>query len=146
MAGNGAPNGIGAGPQATDSLVYPALHLFPLNDTFVPKQILLVPGERIKIGRQTNAKTVPSPTNGYFDSKVLSRVHAEVWLEGKLVLIKDVKSSNGTFINGDRMSAEGLESEIFLLRSGDCVVRSCVLPNASLCLTMSRFRNSASTS
>jgi hypothetical protein len=59
---------------------FPPLHLTPLNDTFVPKQIALGnPGTRIKIGRQTNAKTIPNATNGYFDSKVLSRMHAEVW-------------------------------------------------------------------
>lgn len=65
---------------------YPALNLYPLNyplnDSFVPKHILLAGGIRVKIGRQTNAKTVPGEKNGYFDSKVLSRQHAEVWEEG----------------------------------------------------------------
>lgn len=68
--------------------VYPSLHLHPLNDTFIPKQISLYPPgphNRIKIGRQTNAKTAPAPNNGYFDSKVLSRMHAEVWAEGNKV-------------------------------------------------------------
>lgn len=40
------------------------------------------PRRQVKIGRQTNAKTVPGERNGYFDSKVLSRTHAEVWSEG----------------------------------------------------------------
>ena len=57
----------------------PALYLYPLNDSFVPKHISLVNNQRVKIGRQTNAKTVPQERNGYFDSKVLSRQHAEVW-------------------------------------------------------------------
>jgi hypothetical protein len=61
---------------------FPALNLFPLNDSFVPKHIVLAGGQRVKIGRQTNAKTVPGEKNGYFDSKVLSRQHAEVWEEG----------------------------------------------------------------
>jgi pSer/pThr/pTyr-binding forkhead associated (FHA) protein len=115
--------------------------------------ISLVPsGTRVKIGRQTNAKTVPGERNGYFDSKVLSRQHAEVWEEGgkvrSLVLciiyaskldrcmnvtffsalitqifIKDVKSSNGTFVNGDRLSAEGVESDPWELKTEDRVVR-----------------------
>lgn len=60
----------------------PALFLYPLNDSFIPKQIALPHGQgRVKIGRQTNAKTVPGERNGYFDSKVLSRQHAEVWEE-----------------------------------------------------------------
>lgn len=35
--------------------------------------------EQVKIGRQTNSKTVPGERNAYFDSKVLSRTHAEIW-------------------------------------------------------------------
>ncbi|KAK4046123.1 hypothetical protein OIV83_006319 [Microbotryomycetes sp. JL201] len=109
------------GPHVPSN-VFPALHLIPLNDTFVPKQISLhPPGTRIKIGRQTNAKTVPNGTNGYFDSKVLSRMHAEVWSEDDKVLIKDVKSSNGTFIDGQRLSPEAAESDIFELRTGSTV-------------------------
>ena len=46
------------------------------------KHIHLPPGQRVKIGRQTNAKSVPGERNGFFDSKVLSRAHAEVWEEG----------------------------------------------------------------
>ncbi|KAI0067017.1 hypothetical protein BV25DRAFT_1820172 [Artomyces pyxidatus] len=99
----------------------PALYLYPLNDSFIPKHIHLPPDQRTKIGRQTNAKTAPGERNGYFDSKVLSRQHAEVWEEGGKIYIKDVKSSNGTFINGERLSAEGAESEPFELKTDDIV-------------------------
>ncbi|KAH9975375.1 hypothetical protein BGW80DRAFT_95026 [Lactifluus volemus] len=99
----------------------PALYLYPLNDSFIPKHIHLPPGQRIKIGRQTNAKTAPGERNGFFDSKVLSRQHAEVWEDSGKIYIKDVKSSNGTFINGERLSAEGAESEPFELKTGDIV-------------------------
>ncbi|GAA5905174.1 hypothetical protein JCM6882_000400 [Rhodosporidiobolus microsporus] len=110
----------GAGAQPTT--VFPALHLTPLNGTFVPKQISLdPPGTRVKVGRQTNAKTIPNGTNGYFDSKVLSRMHAEVWSEDGKVFIKDVKSSNGTFINGERLSPESSESDVFELHTDDVV-------------------------
>ncbi|GAA6024856.1 hypothetical protein JCM11491_005676 [Sporobolomyces phaffii] len=109
-------------PAAAAVAVFPALHLTPLNNTFVPKQISLdPPGQKVKIGRQTNAKTVPNGTNGYFDSKVLSRAHAEVWSEENKVFIKDVKSSNGTFINGERLSPESAESDIFELHTDDVV-------------------------
>lgn len=37
------------------------------------------------------------------------------------IFIKDVKSSNGTFINGDRLSPEGVESEPFELKSEDMI-------------------------
>jgi pSer/pThr/pTyr-binding forkhead associated (FHA) protein len=125
-------------PFAQNPQLCPALYLYPLNDSFIPKHIALLPQQRVKIGRQTNAKTVPAERNGYFDSKVLSRQHAEVWEEsGKVgsthslpvqiltnsqIFIKDVKSSNGTFINGERLSAEGLESDPFELKSEDIVV------------------------
>lgn len=76
--------------------------------------------EVLRIGRQTNAKTVPTTVNGYFDSKVLSRQHAEVWADrnGK-IWIRDVKSSNGTFVNGVRLSPENRDSEPHELREHD---------------------------
>ncbi|KAH9822676.1 hypothetical protein DFH28DRAFT_461314 [Melampsora americana] len=118
------PNQNNFNPQSSQPhhLTFPALHLHPHNDTFIPKQIALNPnGAKVKIGRQTNQKTVPNSTNGFFDSKVLSRAHAEVWTEDGKVLIRDVKSSNGTFINGERLSAEGIESEAFELHTDDVV-------------------------
>ncbi|KAF8315405.1 hypothetical protein DL93DRAFT_2196684 [Clavulina sp. PMI_390] len=100
----------------------PALFLYPTNDSFVPKMISLTPsGNRVKIGRQTNTKTVPGERNGYFDSKVLSRQHAEVWEENGKIYIKDVKSSNGTFVNGERLSVEGMESDPWELKTDDRV-------------------------
>ena len=97
------------------------LVLLPMNGTFERKQIN-VPQfpEILRIGRQTNAKTVPTPTNGFFDSKVLSRQHAEVWADrsGK-IWIRDVKSSNGTFVNGMRLSPESRDSEPHELREND---------------------------
>lgn len=97
------------------------LALQPLTGTFERKQIN-VPyyPEVLRIGRQTNAKTVPTATNGYFDSKVLSRQHAEVWADrnGK-IWIRDVKSSNGTFINGARLSAENRDSDPHELNQSD---------------------------
>ena len=120
--------------------VAPALYLYPLNDSFVPKHIALLPQRRVRIGRQINMKTVPAERNGYFDSKSLSRQHAEVWEQDGRVInllllsrghednpalqiyIKDVKSTNGTVINGERLSPEGIESEPFELKSEDIAV------------------------
>jgi len=74
-------------PSSQPSLQYPALYLYPINDSFIPKHIALSGNQHVKIGRQTNAKTAPGDKNGYFDSKVLSRQHAEVWEEGGKVHI-----------------------------------------------------------
>ncbi|RDA88370.1 hypothetical protein CP532_5568 [Ophiocordyceps camponoti-leonardi (nom. inval.)] len=99
----------------------PVLYLLSLNGTFERKTIAVpFAPDSLRIGRQTNQKTVPSPTNGFFDSKVLSRQHAEIYAErnGK-VYIRDVKSSNGTFVNGTRLSQENRESEPHELQTAD---------------------------
>lgn len=99
----------------------PVLYLLSLNGTFERKTISVpFSPDTLRIGRQTNAKTVPTPTNGFFDSKVLSRQHAEIWADrqGK-IWIRDVKSSNGTFVNGTRLSQENRESEPHELQTGD---------------------------
>ncbi|KAF2692047.1 hypothetical protein K458DRAFT_438304 [Lentithecium fluviatile CBS 122367] len=97
------------------------LHLIPMNGTFERKTIN-VPffPDVLRIGRQTNNKTIPTPLNGYFDSKVLSRSHAEIWADrnGK-IWIRDVKSSNGTFVNGSRLSQENRDSDPHELREQD---------------------------
>lgn len=99
----------------------PVLYLLSLNGTFERKTIVVpFAPESLRIGRQTNQKTVPTPANGFFDSKVLSRQHAEVYAErnGK-IFIRDVKSSNGTFVNGTRLSQENRESEPHELQTSD---------------------------
>ncbi|KAG6019088.1 hypothetical protein E4U40_007435 [Claviceps sp. LM458 group G5] len=92
-----------------------------LNGTFERKTITVpYAPDSLKVGRQTNQRTVPTPTNGYFDSKVLSRQHAEIHAErnGK-IFIRDVKSSNGTFVNGSRLSQENRESDPHELQTAD---------------------------
>ncbi|KAF8538004.1 hypothetical protein BDD12DRAFT_886361 [Trichophaea hybrida] len=111
------------GPLTQNGQPQPSfLMLLPLNATFERKQIPLpfFP-ETLRIGRQTNNKTIPTQTNGFFDSKVLSRQHAEVWADkhtGK-VWIRDIKSSNGTFVNSQRLSQENQDSEPHELRTED---------------------------
>lgn len=112
-----AANGVRSAPQNTALLI-----LLPMNGTFERKQINVPmhPDPPQKIGRQTNNKTTPKQDNGYFDSKVLSRQHAEIWADTSgRVWIRDVKSSNGTFVNGTRLSPENRESEPTELRQHD---------------------------
>src|SRR5690349_15630489 len=97
MAGSSTVNG-----RHQPSTNTPILVLEPVNDTFVLKSLELPDQVKVKIGRQTGVTTAPHPSNGYFDSKVLSRVHAEVWSDAGKVYIRDLKSSNGTFLNGKR--------------------------------------------
>ncbi|KAG0206350.1 hypothetical protein BGX28_002204 [Mortierella sp. GBA30] len=97
----------------------PILVLEPINNNFALKSLELQDQTRIKIGRQTGVATAPNASNGYFDSKVLSRVHAEVWSEHGKVYLRDLKSSNGTFLNGKRLSPESVQSEAFVLNQND---------------------------
>ncbi|KAG7928971.1 hypothetical protein KL925_001152 [Ogataea polymorpha] len=68
-------------------------------------KILNVPlaPESLKIGRQNVPKITNKITDGYFDSRVLSRNHAELFIKDNKLYIRDLKSSNGTFINDEKL-------------------------------------------
>lgn len=89
--------------------------LSTLNDTFDEKH-LLVPWhpETIKLGRPTASKTKPDVTNGYFDSRVLSRNHAAMFFDpvSEKIMIQDLGSSNGTFVNDKKISDKPVPIEI----------------------------------
>ncbi|KAJ7171177.1 hypothetical protein C8R46DRAFT_948258, partial [Mycena filopes] len=100
----------------------PVLRLKPLEDSarFLAKQITLCPGERIEIARSSRTKR-STENNGYFDSSIISQRHAEIWAEGDRIFIRDIGSSSGTFLNGNRLSVEDHESSPREMRSGDIV-------------------------
>ncbi|KAF7377207.1 putative E3 ubiquitin-protein ligase dma1 [Mycena sanguinolenta] len=95
----------------------------------------LKPGEpALRIGRFTDrsglglaAVNALSTNKIAFKSKVVSRAHAEVWIEetgggganNTRFLIKDTKSSSGTFLNHVRLSAANTESRPHPLKDGD---------------------------
>ncbi|QLQ82288.1 hypothetical protein HG537_0H00490 [Torulaspora globosa] len=108
-----------------------------LNETFETK-FLVVPfkPESFKLGRpvvssntssqnygggggnmgKQDPQQVPQvrPDNGHFDSRVLSRNHASLSCDpatGK-IYIRDLKSSNGTFVNGDRIDQNDVELKV----------------------------------
>ncbi|XP_066598726.1 sarcolemmal membrane-associated protein [Prorops nasuta] len=74
----------------------------------------------VKIGRSV-AKARASPSNAIFDCKVLSRNHALLWYTAGKFYLQDTRSSNGTFINNQRLSPSGLESTPKEVCSGDIV-------------------------
>jgi hypothetical protein len=47
--------------------------------------------------------------------------------ERRQIFIKDVKSSNGTFINGEHLSLEGRESDAYELKSDNILVSPCTV-------------------
>lgn len=74
----------------------------------------------VKIGRCIARAKVAS-TNGIFDCKVLSRNHALIWYHNGKFYLQDTKSSNGTFVNNQRLSKTNEESAPHELCSGDIV-------------------------
>ncbi|XP_075880933.1 sarcolemma associated protein a isoform X6 [Nelusetta ayraudi] len=78
--------------------------------------------EPVKIGRSV-ARCRPAQNNATFDCKVLSRNHALVWFDHKTgkFYLQDTKSSNGTFINSQRLSRGSEESPPCEVLSGDTI-------------------------
>nr|XP_057910825.1 sarcolemma associated protein a isoform X4 [Doryrhamphus excisus] len=78
--------------------------------------------EPVKIGRSV-ARCRPAQNNATFDCKVLSRNHAVVWFDHKTskFYLQDTKSSNGTFINSQRLSRGSEESPPCEVLSGDII-------------------------
>jgi len=101
-------NGGGA-PRAT-LLCRPNSH--PFNDRN------LVLDQEIKIGRSV-ARSKPTLNNAIFDCKVLSRNHAVLWYSLGKFYLQDTKSSNGTFVNNQRLSKGAEESAPREVCSGD---------------------------
>lgn len=106
---------------------------------FVPKSLRLSPGNRVVIGRTTCPSVSPDAIdvaprpddknekrdeadNGWFPSKTMSRAHAELWAEDDKIFLKDTKSINGTYVNGERLSEESFESAPKELKTNDILV------------------------
>lgn len=74
----------------------------------------------VKVGRAV-AKSKPQDDNAIFDCKVLSRNHAVIWFENGKFFIKDTCSSNGTFINNNRLSPANENSPGKEIHSNDII-------------------------
>lgn len=104
--------------------------LLPLNDTFTKKHLpVAVYPQTTKLGRPTGTRHKPDVTNGYFDLRVLSRNHAQIYIDGASgkLMLQDLGSSNGTYLNDFRLGADPVEIKI-----GDLV---CLGFNVQLELT-----------
>ena len=74
--------------------------------------------QAVKVGRSV-ARARASAGNAIFDCKVLSRNHALLWYEAGKFYLQDTKSSNGTFVNNQRLSKGSEESPPREVCSGD---------------------------
>ncbi|KAJ3009773.1 hypothetical protein HKX48_007748 [Thoreauomyces humboldtii] len=85
-------------------------------------------GMTIRIGRQVvkdgvvvEGKKAAKERDVWFESKVVSRNHAEMWVKDGQIYIKDIGSSSGTFLNKMRLSPSTKESRPYPLKEGDLI-------------------------
>lgn len=92
----------------------------PNSHPFQTRTLTLIPNVEMKVGRAV-ARHPVSDANAIFDCKVLSRNHAVLWYSDDKFYIRDTGSSNGTFVNNQRLSQTCLQSDKFEICSGDIV-------------------------
>jgi pSer/pThr/pTyr-binding forkhead associated (FHA) protein len=92
-------------PYATSA---PTVRLIASIDGGEPKPIPIL-GERFLIGRDRDCQL-------RLRNPLVSRHHAEIWIAGEDVYLRDLNSSNGTYLNGPRVTQE------MLLEDGDTVL------------------------
>ncbi|PYI05313.1 FHA domain protein [Aspergillus sclerotiicarbonarius CBS 121057] len=106
---------------ATQAVV--TLHPLTLPDDFPHRSLDFSPtNHHANIGRASKRESknlIPAKNNGLFDSRVMSRNHAKLWvsLEKQIVYIRDGGSMHGTWINGKKIPPE----EDTVIKHGDVV-------------------------
>ncbi|CAG8549221.1 3988_t:CDS:2 [Diversispora eburnea] len=102
-----------------------AVNLFPLTDSIVfsPKHLTFLPDQEIKIGRVSGSRNQKEAKaeNGVFICDVMSREHAMLKEANGKILIKDTKSTHGTFVNSTRLGDGSQDSEWKELKHGDVI-------------------------
>ncbi|KAG0431988.1 hypothetical protein HPB47_021302 [Ixodes persulcatus] len=121
-AGGGVPGVAKAGVPRAILTCRPNSHPFP--------ERILSLDQPAKVGRSV-ARCRQAHNNAIFDCKVLSRNHALLWYDNgkasgicfplRLFYLQDTKSSNGTFVNNQRLSKGSEESPAQEVCSGDIV-------------------------
>jgi pSer/pThr/pTyr-binding forkhead associated (FHA) protein len=85
-------------------------------DWFPQKPVVLAPGKRYCIGRGGGNEF-------YLPDVRASREHAEIRWDGKAFVLTDLKSSNGTFLNGEPLTESAALKEGDEIQVGEHVLR-----------------------
>ncbi|CAF0756075.1 unnamed protein product [Rotaria sordida] len=111
---------LGISSSSSNQMSFPCC-VFRCRPNSHPFQERCIPlNEQVKVGRAV-ARLKALPNNAIFDCKVLSRQHAKLWYENGKFLLQDTKSSNGTFVNNQRLGKCNEESLPFEIYSGDII-------------------------
>ncbi|KAI9345578.1 hypothetical protein BDR26DRAFT_818160 [Obelidium mucronatum] len=102
----------------------------PPNPTVECLERKIKEGDVVRIGRKVVKNGVEQMLEGqkdsilnvWYQSKVVSRNHAEIWIADGQLFVKDAGSSSGTFLNKMRLSPSGKESRPYTLRENDLLV------------------------
>lgn len=107
--------------------ILPTITLTPTAGSFpfAPKRLFL--SQNIKVSLEAQTSKQASSDNGIFPSgsASLSVPHAEVWIQGKHVIIRDRGSSHGTRVNGIIIDNQTL------LQDGDVITLGAQLSRSS---------------
>ncbi|CAJ0582473.1 unnamed protein product, partial [Mesorhabditis spiculigera] len=101
----------------------PSIHFVPCSQSHPFEERHCIVGDHndpLKVGRSV-ARLKPTRDNAVFDCKVLSRSHASIWYSNGSFWIKDTKSSNGTFVNNERLAQTGEDSDPKQIYNGDII-------------------------
>ena len=89
-----------------------------VNDGGEPRSLRVPPGAVRTVGRGARADFVVSDT-------LMSRVHCRLSASGRQLVVEDLDSTNGTFVNGARVDIVGLEEgDRVRLGRAELIVRS----------------------
>ena len=99
-----------------------SLTLLPENTSFRQKKVAVL-SQPVILGRLLDGQDPNAVQPGWirFNSKVVSRSHAKLSFANGIFLIQDTKSSSGTYVNGERLSHQGTESQPRELHDGDII-------------------------
>ena len=100
----------GGGPPGRPGRARPAYHLVLVEGEPLRRAVALS-GERLVLGRD------PARPFHLSDPRI-SRAHCEVWVERQRVHVRDLGSTNGTFLDGGRVEGERMLSTGALLQVG----------------------------
>jgi len=109
-------NSMSSPANITPGVAHACLICRPNSHPFNDRTLTL--DQAVGVGRSV-ARARATQTNAIFDCKVLSRNHALLWYEAGKFYLQDTKSSNGTFVNNQRLSKGSEESAPREVCSGD---------------------------
>lgn len=96
------------------------IRFISLNRTF-PSKTLRLTDFPAMLGRQPVPKDTDPSRVLSFSSKVVSRQHAELFIRDNKLLIRDTKSSTGTFLKSQRLAPRGETSQPFEINDAEVI-------------------------